>query len=243
MEEETLSEYSAKYDLFRGSQFSIEILVTESEFMMAVNGKHFGSYKHRVPFKKINTVEVKGDVKEVTIDQIFRDNYPDVPTDCVPTEPVQSSLKDFLTVPWMGRLGGSFTRGKKLHIYGKVKLLPHAFTINLQDSQFFWPHATVPLHINPRFSNQGGKHILCCNTFSNDKWMKEQRTDLYSKDLSPGKYFKMTIEAQDGSYLIYVDDMILAEYHFRCEPSLANTIYICGDIVLKSVWIENKTFK
>jgi hypothetical protein len=46
---------------------------------MSINNRHFGVYEHRVSFKKINAIEVKGDVKEVAIDQLYRDKYPDMP--------------------------------------------------------------------------------------------------------------------------------------------------------------------
>jgi Galactoside-binding lectin len=240
-EEETSSTFSARYDLLRGHRFSIEILITDQEFMMGVNGKHFGSFAHRVPFRKINAIEVKGDVKEVAVDQLYRDIYPQVPIENVPSEePFDDSL--FKAVPYIGKIFGGFGKSKVLHIHGKVKLLPHSITINLQEKQYFWPHPVIPLHINPRFSNQGGQHIICRNTWANGKWMKEERTDLVSKDLSPGKYFRMTIECSFEGYSIYLNENFFAEYSFRCDPNIVDTVNIFGDICLKKIWVEEKQF-
>ena len=41
--------------------------------------------------------------------------------------------------------------GSQIEFYGKVKLLPHSFYINLQDGTQLWPHPNVLLHLNPRF--------------------------------------------------------------------------------------------
>lgn len=40
----------------------------------------------------------------------------------------------------------------KIEIQGRTKLLPHIFFINLQIGRHIWPHPSVPLHLNPRFS-------------------------------------------------------------------------------------------
>lgn len=208
---------------------------------MGVNGRHFGSYAHRVPFKKINAIEVKGDVKEVAIDQLYRDVYPQVPIENVPSLELSDDSK-FLAVPYIGRVAGGFAKNKTIHIVGKVKLLPHAITINLQEKPYCWPHPVIALQLNPRFSCQGGQHHICRNTWANGKWMKEERTDLNAKDLSPGKFFKMTIECGFESYTIHINERFFAEYPFRCDPAIVDTVNIFGDICLKRIWIEGKSF-
>lgn len=208
---------------------------------MAVNGRHFGAYAHRVPFRKINAIEVKGDVKEVAIDQLYRDVYPQVPIDNIPSEELVNE-PGFMAVPYIGKIPGGFTKNKTIHIYGKVKMLPHSITINLQEKPYSWPHPVIPLHINSRFSNQGGHHVICRNSWVNGKWMKEERTDLQSKDLSPGKFFTMTIECSFECYSIHVNGQFFAEYPFRCEPSIVDTVNIFGDICLKNIWVETKKF-
>lgn len=219
----------------------MEILITDVEFLMGVNGRHFGAYTHRVPYRKINGIEVKGDVKDVAIDQLYRDTYPQVPVENVPSEEPSQDAK-FMAVPYIGNIPGGFRKNKTIHIVGKVKMLPHSITINLQEKPYFWPHPVIPLHINPRFSNQGGQHIVCRNSWINGRWLKEERTDLSSHDLSPGKFFKMTIECSFENYAIHINGKYFAEYPFRCEPNIVDTINIFGDICLKKIWIEEKKF-
>lgn len=52
-------------------------------------------------------------------------------------------------------LPGAFQQDWQLEIYGRVKILPHSFYINLQEGFHQWPQPKIPLHLNPRF----GKHI------------------------------------------------------------------------------------
>lgn len=123
---------------------------------MAINQRHFGFYNHRIPFKKINAIEVKGDVKEVAIDQLHRDRYPDVPIpDIFMQEPSDESI---LAVPYNSNIPGGFTKNKSIHIIARVKMLPHSITINLQSKPFFHPHPIIALHVNPRFG--GGRHVV-----------------------------------------------------------------------------------
>lgn len=207
---------------------------------MAVNGKHFCAFTHRVPIKKINAIEVKGDVKEISIDQLFRDFYPDVLIPNILTEePSQDDLK--LAVPYIVKIPGSFSRNKSIHILARVKMLPHSITINLQDKQYAWPHPIICLHINARFC--GGHHVICRNTWSNGRWQKEERTDVSSLVMCPGKIFKMVIECEFECYRIYLNDQVFGEYNHRCDPSIAETLNIFGDLKLKKVWIEEKKFE
>uniref|UniRef100_A0AAG5D848 Galectin n=1 Tax=Anopheles atroparvus TaxID=41427 RepID=A0AAG5D848_ANOAO len=60
------------FNLHRGQRFNVQVLVTEREFLICVNGRHFNAFKHRLPYKKITTLEVKGDVRDVAVDQCVR---------------------------------------------------------------------------------------------------------------------------------------------------------------------------
>lgn len=238
--EEVSSEYP--FELFRGKKFTVEILVTETEYLLGVNGKHFGKFSHRVPFKKVNSIEVKGDVTDIEIDQAHLDNYPQViPANilAVNNNSDNNSNKEYMKVPYYGRLTEQFTAGKTLYIEGRIKMLPHSFTVNLQQSTYIWPHPIIPLHFNPRFGNQGGKHIICRNTWVNNKWGKEERTDTQSVFL-PGKSFVLTIECQEQGYQIYVDGKLFAEYVFRCDVKFVTTVCIFGDVKLKNVYMLSK---
>jgi hypothetical protein len=209
-------------------------MITENEFLISVNKYHFCAYAHKINYKKINAIEVKGDVKGVEIMQLFRDKYPEVPVNDIMTEQPNDELS-INAFPFLVNIPNGFTRNKSIHIIAKVKLLPHSFTINLQQTKYFYPHPLIALHLNPRFN---GKHVLCMNTWSCGKWLKENRIDLMTKDLFPGKVFHMKILCDDNCYQIYLNDFLFAEYQFRVDVAFVDTLNIFGDIVLKKVWIE-----
>lgn len=55
-------------------------------------------------------------------------------------------------IPITLSLPKGFQRGWQLEIYGRVKILPHSFYINLQEGSQNWPHPNIPLHLSLRFS-------------------------------------------------------------------------------------------
>ncbi|XP_017065612.1 galectin-8 isoform X3 [Drosophila eugracilis] len=63
--------------LSRGDKFSIQVLVTEACYMISVNGQHFASYTHRIPYRDICILEVKGDVSNVEMLRTLVLNYPE----------------------------------------------------------------------------------------------------------------------------------------------------------------------
>lgn len=73
--EETTSAFP--FTLQRGEPFAIQILVTEPEFLISINGKHFASFAHRIPFDRITTLQVIGDVSDVNVQQVPVQLYPD----------------------------------------------------------------------------------------------------------------------------------------------------------------------
>ena len=102
-------------------------------------------------------------------------------------------------------------------------MLPHSFTINLQQGSSIWPHPIIPLHLNPRFAHQGGRHVICRNSWTNGKWGKEERIESQA-DFMPGKNFDLAIACQDQSYQIYLNGMFIADYPFRCDGKLVDTV-------------------
>ncbi|KAH8409389.1 hypothetical protein KR222_002315 [Zaprionus bogoriensis] len=62
--------------LRRGDRFSVQVLITETCYMISVNGHHFAEYSHRLPYSAVNILEVKGDVEEVQMQKSMVQSYP-----------------------------------------------------------------------------------------------------------------------------------------------------------------------
>ncbi|XP_055591451.1 galectin-9-like [Uranotaenia lowii] len=232
------------FNLHRGQKFNIQILVTDKEFLMCVNGRHFNSFQHRLPYKKICSMEVKGDVRDVAVEQVFVENYPDIileeialiPCNQLQLPPISDS--NLKIMPYTGLLMERFSNGKALHIRGRVKLLPHSFYVNLQNSHRVWPHPNIFFHLNPRFGNVGGKHVICRNSWMNGKWDREERSENVT-DFMPGKVFHLKIICTDVSYQVHLNDKLIAEFIFRDNPSHVDSVYIQGDIKLYDVLLQS----
>lgn len=100
-----------------------------------------------------------------------------------------------------------------------------------------WPHPTIAFHLNPRFANNGGKHVICNNAWLDDKWGKEERSETYT-DFMPSRSFSMWIDCTHESYAVFLNQKQIAEFKFRLKPDIVDTIYVQGDIKLQLVALE-----
>lgn len=144
-------------------------------------------------------------------------------------------------MPYYGKLSRKFYHGSILHIVARVKVLPHSFYVNLQESQRIWPHPTIAFHLNPRFTTVGGKHVIVMNSWIDNGWGREERRAIHT-DFMPSRTFHMRIESDHEGYYIYLNDKLIVEYAKRTDPTIVDTVYIHGDIKLKHVsQVEGRT--
>ncbi|XP_069963368.1 galectin-4 isoform X1 [Bactrocera oleae] len=267
------------FSLHRGSKFAIQIFITDSDYLISVNGIHFAKYAHRLPYTSVSTIEVKGDVENVSMERGEVECYPEhIPgfnpkeirtaldifdeqpngdkTALMPYDEVDSSNLDWaplgikssialmkniacgIPLPYYGLLpADSLKVGRCLQIVGRVKLLPQSFYINLQKGQNYWPHPIIAFHFNPRFSKQSGtigKAIVCRNAWYNGAWADEERSEL-DTDFRPGKTFRLAIVCAENAFEVYLNEKLITDFTYRIKPDVVDTVYIQGDIKLRSV--------
>lgn len=75
-DEETTS--ITKFELVRNQKFYMDIVVTENEFLVSINGKHICAFGFRLPIVKISTVMVQGAVDVEDIQYKKLEIYPQV---------------------------------------------------------------------------------------------------------------------------------------------------------------------
>lgn len=267
------------FSLHRGSKFAIQIFITDSDYLISVNGIHFAKYAHRLPYTSVSTIEVKGDVEDVSMERGEVECYPEhIPgfnpkeirtaldifdehpngnkSALMPYDEVDSSNLDWaplgikssialmkniacgIPLPYYGLLPvDSLKVGRCLQIVGRVKLLPQSFYINLQKGQNYWPHPIIAFHFNPRFSKQSGaigKAIVCRNAWFNGAWADEERSEL-DTDFRPGKTFRLAIVCAENAFEVYLNEKLITDFRYRIKPDVVDTVYIQGDIKLRSV--------
>lgn len=72
------------FSLRRGAPFSIQVLFTEECYMISVNGYHFCKFYHRLPYKSVQSLEVKGDIDDVMVERMIVSHYPERLPESVP---------------------------------------------------------------------------------------------------------------------------------------------------------------
>ena len=276
------------FSLRRGVPFSIQVLFTDECYMISVNGFHFCKFYHRLPYKSVQSLEIKGDIDDVMVERKIVTHYPERLPDSVPKSVrlhkslrstddsdgvcdddidltdheqqqetkwretiVNNKLaqapdilrKDEMRLPYYGVIPKhSFVLGHAIKIEGRVRLLPQSFYINLQSGHNCWPHPTIALHLNPRFSKQNdgpiGRTTVIRNSWVDGAWGTEERSEMETT-FRPGKPFSLSIVyGPNKSFEIFVNHELLTEYKFRCRPELIDTIYIQGDIKLFDVVLQ-----
>ncbi|XP_049549246.1 galectin-9-like [Anopheles darlingi] len=236
-----------EFNLKRGKQFILHILVTNEAFLICVNGRHCHEFWHRRPYWKICSLEVKGDVRKVAVEQCYIENYPLQPVKFVPrrTPEVQSRIKEKRLstdnkqklqaeqMPYTGLLELPFTNGQKLHIIGRLNTEPNRFHVNLQTSAYVWPHPNILFHLNPRFE---GERVIVCNSWRNG-WAHEERSEI-PRDIQPGTPFYLRIDCTVVGYKVILNGKRILEFVFRDNPRLVNAVHVQGDITLYDIAIE-----
>lgn len=193
-------------------------------------------------------LEVKGDVADVSCEQKIIPEYPEPACEVKQilyvddtNQVLTEEEKNKFPVPYFGRLQMPFDTSHELHIHGRLKMLPDSFYVNLQSSSKIWPHPLIHFHFNPRFnSSADGKHILCCNSWLDGDWAKEERTDIKHPDFYPSRTFQLRFKRTYNSYLVYMNNTLMNEFRFRDNGKLQpDTVYIQGDFVISEIYVSN----
>lgn len=271
---------SLPFVLHRGHKFLLEILITEECYMISINGHHFAEFKHRLPYKSVNYIEIKGEVENVnmirqivatypyrieklkllrlqtsfvrqTLKEIFVDHNiktPHIPHAFKTIKPqdTESVSVHGLRLPYYGRLENSLTNGCCLNIEGRVRVLPHSFSINLQQGHCTWPRPNVAFHFSPRYlekvKNSTYEQFVVCNSFYDRKWSKELYFDIH-EDLQPGQTFSLTIMCSKICYEVYINRRWLMDFKYRTNPDIVDVVYIEGDVTLWDVVMDTREWE
>ncbi|XP_041035253.1 galectin-9-like [Carcharodon carcharias] len=235
-----------------GSYFELIFNVRSYCFQVSVNGQHFIEYNHRLPYTRVDTLKVSGDVHVNAI--TFRS--PNVPPAYAPPaySPVQASnvqsvygLSPGFSFPaWQNKAAksptkvvvsspvvpyqaylGSIQPQQNIQVVGTVKPKPYRFTINLKTSY----SDNIALHINQRFD----ENAVVRNSRINQNWGTEERS-LPFLPFVPGQTFKVLIVVQPTCYKVSVNGRHLFNFNHRLQPlNQVDQLEITGDISLSLV--------
>ncbi|XP_012266424.2 galectin-4-like isoform X2 [Athalia rosae] len=224
----------------RNSFFHLMIFCTPNEYQIAVDGEHFCSFAYRLPLADVKSVEVDGDVEDVTTRATTFKVYPD-PEICRPKRnlelTVEKPLNDSLEIPLTVYIPEGIRVGYKIIIKGRLKLLPHSFYINLQKGQTIYPHPEIGLHLNPRFLFGTAQQCVVMNCWRDGSWEHEERHEGVLS-WGPGREFEFTLSCEYEAYTIWLGKKMIGEFKHRVPLKNIDTLRICGDIVLHEIAIN-----
>jgi len=202
--------------LQRGQEFDLKILAESDMFMVRLNGEHYCHYPHRLKAKKVNRIEVHGDLQVSLVHET--------------SAFVSAAPRVNPSVPFTTFIPGAFTADKIIMVYGVAT--GDTFSVNLQCGPE--PFKDIALHFNPRVS--AGQIVL--NDCVDGAWGPEQVCD-YA--LHPGWAFAMEIVCHDGTYEIHLNGTEVAHFEHRnthVHPiHLVDTLHICGDVEIHQLRI------
>ncbi|XP_077994876.1 galectin-8-like [Glandiceps talaboti] len=210
-----------------GENFELMILSQKEQYKVAVNGKHFIEYKHRIrPLKNINTLQING---EVSIQSISI-HGPDETRGSMSSgmSMPQGACGGVITnpsLPYSGCIPGGMYPGRLIYVSGIANSQPDRFRVDLCKRDSEVTHHEIALHLNPRF----GKSQIVCNTKKNDKWGAEERNAPYFP-FAPNTNFEIIILCEPGSYKVAVNGRHLLEYAHRIPLNEVETILVGGNI-------------
>ncbi|CAH1124545.1 unnamed protein product [Ceutorhynchus assimilis] len=248
-----------KFHLDRKKAFDLQIVATQTEFLVAVDGRHVCAYVYRVPLERVNRIEVEaidvegieifkqiktypsveGAIDVAGIDQKHVDLYPESSIENIPfiVTDLETPADQKLVVPITAELPKGFQEGWQLEIIGRVKILPSSFYINLQQGKTLWPHPLIPLHLNPRFYTSYGNHLFVRNAWMNGEWGHEECTPGFQ--FTPGQKFHLAIRMNPDTFGVWVDGILAGEFQFRTPTHTIDTVYIHGDVQIRSICLKD----
>uniref|UniRef100_A0A6I8NSZ7 Galectin n=1 Tax=Ornithorhynchus anatinus TaxID=9258 RepID=A0A6I8NSZ7_ORNAN len=236
-------ERKMKMPFQKGLPFEIRILVQSSSFLVTVNGSYFLEYQHRLPFHRVDTINVQGSVRLTFIDFQVRVGDPRAPirTDPVSVTPLarQTTVGQlmFLTlrelIAWSLPPPGAATQPRRRPL---VELVVSCSSEGLRDiflALLFRFHINlrrggdVAFHLNPRFN----ENTIVRNTQVGQSWGTEERNMNFLMPFSPGQMFTMYILCENHCFKVIVNGQHLFDYtHRLLDFQNINQLEIGGDI-------------
>ncbi|XP_047678593.1 uncharacterized protein LOC113650789 isoform X2 [Tachysurus fulvidraco] len=231
-------EQLAAYQPFmKGTAFNVLIVVTPQYYKMYVNGQKHSTYAHRIPFERIKTLVIMGDVKinfcgftnnwrrsyalkrqpKLTdVGNTFTSLLP------VPSEALHAVIQP--TIPYVNTIQGGLKPKMAVLFHGVLPAHAQSFEINFKTGQYIDDsYNDIAFQFNPRM----GQYVYM-NSYIAKSWGKEECVS--DKPFIKGAAFQLFIIITTDGFEVFINGMRHCIYMHRFPLEKITTLDICGDV-------------
>jgi len=210
--------------LQKGQPFDLRIFVQTDAYKIALNGKPFADYKHRMSLHEVRTLFVKGALQ---LDLIHFEVPPTQQNYGSPTAPpVAPIIKP--PVPFVAPIIAGFSPGRQIFFTGTPLADPYRFHVNLRAGE------RIALHFDVRF-----KEKQCIrNTFRDRRWdaNEERHTTTAFPFVASATFDIIFMCAVDG-IKVAVNGQHYVLYQHRVPHDAIDSVEIEGDLRIQQIHI------
>ncbi|XP_051743324.1 galectin-9-like [Ctenopharyngodon idella] len=194
----------------RGQLFVLQILVTLGSYKVSINEKPFMDYKHRLPFKSVDSFHVDG---KVALNLVAFQLAPHLVAP-------PGSFK----VPYKSIIHGGLHAGKVIIVQGFIQSQPYRIVISLRHKH------GIALDYSPRFD----ENVVVRNTYEDGQWGEEERSK--PMPFKKGEPLLVVIFCGQHQYEVFVNGEKAHTYSHRfTNLEEIDVLDIRGDVQLTFV--------
>ncbi|XP_043243343.1 galectin-8-like isoform X1 [Amphibalanus amphitrite] len=218
-----------------GRPFELTIFCVDETYRLAVDGRHFATFRARSPPSRASTLHCTGTMELEAVG--YADDVRVYPPRPAPALALAADGGGYLqTQPeFPCRLPEPIQDGGEIRLTGRVKMLPFSFFVDLRHGSQLYPEPEVILHFNPRFQVNNNFDIMVLNTKAAG-WGREQRPEGFP--FRAGRPFQLRFVCRPGSWEVLVDGALLVKYPHRLSKASLDAIDVRGDVVIESVFFQ-----
>lgn len=247
------------FPFFAGKDFDVLFLVEATHFKVAVNGRHYIEFRHRLPIRTIDKLNIEGNIKIKRIEFNFQNYRPTIPSFVPPPQICPSVITNYpaqpqicppppLAIPTTGPFLPTPPATSLQPVYNPAIPFRYPLYNGLKPGMMIYisgRSSVCPsrfnidlacsgedraLHFNPRFD----QNVVVRNSYINRNWGTEERYGYFP--FLPGAHFDIVICTETDKYMIAINGKHFTEYRHRIMPlSRINTLLIEGDVVISCI--------
>ncbi|CAG2115394.1 unnamed protein product [Medioppia subpectinata] len=212
-----------------GRSFETMILIESHGFKVAVNGRHFCEFIHRIAPSCVGIFTVDGTVEIDRIEYRREAQYSS------PAAPMPVMVSQELgpiynpPIPYKHKWPESLRAGQMVYISGRLINSPDRFSIDFMCGQH--PHMNdIAFHTNVRMRES----LVVRNHCQSGHWGSEERS-MPSFPFYTGTNFDLIVRVEANRYMVAINGQHFVEFRHRIPLHFVNGLTIAGDVVIASI--------